>query len=178
MVGEAHHGVGVSGGPVVHGEAALFEGIGDADLQLPRKALLPVGGGAAEGDGVLSRGKAPEPAVKALRTAVEEVFPLVGSQAVLFAVQFKPGAADAVGVPADAVAQMGVARQVLPGGLIAQHHVGGAALPVRHPHRPDGGAQAQKFRGAPSLIGEGHQVDAAAGQGLKGTHADHFSHPS
>ena len=122
MVGQVHHSVPVRDGPVADSQGAVFQGVSDFHMEIARKALLPVRGIVDERDAVLPAGIGPQLLVKAHGAAVELVFPLIFRQAIVYTVQIKGRAADAVCVAADKRALKVGAKVFLERG-VAKHDI-------------------------------------------------------
>ena len=154
---------GVKGILIAHGlivdaeiRATLGEGIGHGEAEIAGEALLPVGREAGELHGIVPHDLGvPHHVVIALEAAVQAGLAVILIQLVFPAVEGEAGPGNAVADTPDHPAEMAAPCLVFRGGIVAQDHVGDAAVLIGHADCLDIGAVVEHGAACAAGIGDG-----------------------
>ena len=135
------------------------------DVQLARVALVAVLREERHHHAVGLHAALPDAVGKVLRPAVQVVAAVVDLQRVGHAVDRHASAGDAVGAAAHALARGGTVVEVALGMLVAQYHVGHAALAVGHREGDDRSAEVREAQLRPLPVGQRVEDDCLALRG-------------
>ena len=166
MVGGGKEGVLIRDGVVFDLErrALRAEGIGHRDLKIAGEALLHIRREAVKAHRVLAQNLGvPHIVVITPGAAVQAGLAVIFLKPVLLAVQGEARAADAVADAPDHAAEMTFSGLIARRAVVAQHHVGQAAVPVGHADRLDIGAVVKQGAACADGIGDGICPDLFSG---------------
>ena len=133
-------------GMVMDAEAVALPAEAHRERERAGIALLAVGRDARKYEAVGILVRIPDVFVKAAQAAVQMVHAVVFCKGIAFSVQLERRAADAVGKAADGCAEVAGRFDIALQRVIAEHHVGQYAVPVRHLKAADGCAVVQQLR--------------------------------
>ena len=165
VVGHVADGGGISGGAVTDHQALFHQAVLDLQIKVAGES---VGAGRTVGShrhavGLTAGDLGSEQGVvEAVQATVQAVARAVGRYMDDFLIQGKLRAANAVGKAAHGSAHAVGVQFVIPGGGVAQHHVGGAALAVRHDDAVDDGRIGQQLH-LDLIVFQGDQLHRLAG---------------
>ena len=167
VVGQVDRGRLIGGGLVAEGQGAVIvQGIGDLDPQIPREALLTVGGDIGQGqNGSIGGGGgfgAPDHVGVAPLAAVKAGRAVIGKEGVGLAVQLKGRVCDAVGHTTHQGPQIPVGLLVVGHGIVTHTHVGDPAVFIGGLDADDGTAEIGDLHGHILIVDKGIECGGLA----------------
>ena len=167
VVGQVDGGRLIGGGLIAEGQGVfIVQGIGDLDPQIPREALLTVGGDIGQGqNGSIGGGGgfgAPDHVGIALLSAVKAGGAVIGKEGVGLAVQLKGRICDAVGHTTHQGPQIPVGLLVVGHGIVAKAYVRDLAVFIGGLDADDGTAEIGDLHGHILIVDKGIECGGLA----------------